>query len=77
MIGPNVSIPGANHNFDSIDVPMNMQGNTIKGTIIEDDVWIGANSVILDGIAIGKGSVIRAGSVVAKDVEPYSIVGGV
>lgn len=77
MIGPNVSIPGANHNFDSIDVPMNMQGNTIKGTIIEDDVWIGANSVILDGIAIGKGSVIGAGSVVAKDVEPYSIVGGV
>ena len=77
MIGPNVSIPGANHNFESINVPMNMQGNTIKGTIIEDDVWIGANSVILDGIAIGKGSVIGAGSVVAKDVEPYSIVGGV
>ena len=48
-----------------------------KGNIIvEDDVWIGSNCVILSGVKIGKGSIVGAGSVVTKDVEPYSIVGG-
>lgn len=48
-----------------------------KGDIvIGNDVWIGLNSTILDGISIGNGAVIAAGSVVTKNVEPYSIVGG-
>lgn len=48
-----------------------------KGSIIiEDDVWIGANSVILSGIKIGRGSIIAAGSIVTKNVEPYSVVAG-
>lgn len=48
-----------------------------KGSIIiKDDVWIGYGSIILAGITIGQGAVIAAGSVVVKDVEPYSIVGG-
>lgn len=56
------------------------QGNTSsysKGDIIiKNDVWIGLNCTILDGITIGNGAVIVAGSVLTKDVEPYSIVGG-
>jgi len=44
--------------------------------IIKNDVWIGLNCTILDGITIGNGAVIGAGSVVTKDVKPYSIVGG-
>ena len=44
--------------------------------IIKNDVWIGVNSTILDGITIGNGAVIAAGSVVTKDVPPYAIVGG-
>ncbi len=48
-----------------------------KGDIIvEDDVWIGYGSIILSGVKIGKGSIIAAGSIVTKDVMPYSIVGG-
>lgn len=48
-----------------------------KGGIrVEDDVWIGSNAVILDGVTVGRGSVIAAGAVVVKDVPPYSIVGG-
>ena len=43
---------------------------------IENDVWIGANSVIMPGIHIGNGAVIGAGSVVTKDVPDYAIVGG-
>lgn len=45
--------------------------------IIEEDVWIGSNVVILSGVKIGRGAVIAAGAVVTKEVEPYSIVGGV
>ena len=45
--------------------------------IVEDDVWIGANVTILPGVIIGKCSVIGAGSVVTKNVEPYSIYAGI
>lgn len=45
--------------------------------IIEDDVLIGANAVVLEGVKVGKGAVIAAGSVVVKDIEPYTVVAGV
>jgi acetyltransferase-like isoleucine patch superfamily enzyme len=45
-------------------------------TVIEDDVWIGCNSIILKGVTIGKRSIVSAGSVVTKDVQPDSIVAG-
>lgn len=44
--------------------------------MIEDDVWIGANAVIVDGVTIGAHSIVAGGAVVTKDVAPYSIVGG-
>lgn len=48
------------------------------GTVkIGNDVWIGANAVIFDDITVGDGAVIAAGAIVTKDVEPYSVVGGV
>lgn len=47
------------------------------GPIIEDNVWIGARAIILNGVKIGEGSVVAANSVVTKDVPPYSIAGGV
>ena len=46
-------------------------------TTIGNDVWIGARATILSGIKIGDGAIIAAGAVVTKDVEPYTIVGGV
>ena len=48
-----------------------------KDVVVEEDVWIGANVVLLSGVGVGRGSTIAAGSVVTKDVPPYSIVGGV
>lgn len=45
--------------------------------IIMDNVWIGAKCVIMRGITIGEGAIIAAGSVVTKDVAPYTIVGGI
>lgn len=46
------------------------------GVRIEDDCWIGAGAIILNGVTIGKGSVVGAGAVVTKDVAPYTIVAG-
>ncbi|MFA4995831.1 MAG: CatB-related O-acetyltransferase [Patescibacteria group bacterium] len=48
-----------------------------KLIIIGNDVWIGANSIVLDGVTIGDGAIIGAGAVVTKDVPPYAIMGGV
>lgn len=51
---------------------------TSKGGItLEDDVWIGQRATILDGVRIGQGAAVAAGALVTKDVEPYTIVGGV
>lgn len=48
-----------------------------KGPIIvKDDVWIGTDALILSGVVIGQGAIIAAGSVVTKDIPPYSVVGG-
>jgi acetyltransferase-like isoleucine patch superfamily enzyme len=77
MMGPRVGLFAENHNFDRTDIPMHQQGVKRKFIIIEDDCWIGTNSVILAGVTIGKGSVVAAGSVVTRDVKPYSVVGGV
>jgi maltose O-acetyltransferase len=75
-IGPNVVIPGAEHNIACGDRPIRRSGLIVKGTVIEDNVWIGANCVILDGVRIGSGSVIGAGSIVTKDVPPNKVVHG-
>lgn len=48
-----------------------------KKTIIGNILWIGARAIILSGVKIGDGAIIAAGAVVTKDVEPYTIVGGV
>ena len=77
LIGPYVTIYSTNHIFSSIDIPIKDQGQTEEEVIIEDDVWIGANSTILPGVKIGKGAIIAAGAVVTKDVPTYSVVGGI
>jgi len=53
------------------------QFDELVRTEVGHDVWIGARAMVLDGVTIGNGAIIAAGAVVVKDVEPYSIVGGV
>jgi acetyltransferase-like isoleucine patch superfamily enzyme len=78
MIGPHCCIAAGNHDYKQIEKPMRFAGNLAKGPIvIEDNVWIGANVTITDGVRIGRDAVVGAGSVVTKDVAPYDIVGGV
>ena len=52
------------------------EAGTKGGIVVEDDVWIGFGALILDGVTLGQGSVVAAGSVVTKNVPPYTIVGG-
>lgn len=77
MMSSNCAFIAANHNFDRTDIPMNRQGGTKAPIIIEDDVWIGYGVIITAGVHVGKGAILAAGAVVTKDVEPYTIVGGV
>jgi acetyltransferase-like isoleucine patch superfamily enzyme len=57
--------------------PMRYSGGPhLVETVVEDDVWIGHGAIILQGVRIGEGSVVAAGSVVTKDVPPYSIMAG-
>ncbi|MBX5187926.1 acyltransferase [Rhizobium sp. NZLR3b] len=76
-IASHASIVGFNHGFDDPDRPIHRQGVISLGIVIGDDVWIGANSVILDGVSIGNGAVIAAGAVVTQDIPALSIAGGV
>ena len=76
-IAPSTVIASANHTFLRRDIPIWKQDMKALGITIGDDVWIGANCTILDGVTIGNGAIIAAGAVVTRDVEEFSIVGGV
>ena len=76
-IGPFVAIIPSSHNYSRTDIPINKQGHTPGKVKICDDVWVGSHVAILKDVVIGEGSIIAAGAVVTRDVEPYSIVGGV
>jgi acetyltransferase-like isoleucine patch superfamily enzyme len=76
MIGPQTIFWGRDHGMKK-GINMNKQDHNYEPIMIGDDVWIGANVTILKGVKIGQGAVIAAGAVVTKDVDDYSIVGGV
>ncbi len=76
LMGPGVKMFSSNHGTESGE-PMTFQKRKEADIIIGDDVWIGANSIILAGVEIGKGAIIAAGSVVTRNIPPYVIVGGV
>ncbi|MGI6324105.1 MAG: acyltransferase [Bacteroidales bacterium] len=78
MIGPNLLIECSNHNYTHMGKTMFSYSSekSYKGISIEDDVWIGGNVVILDGVTIGEGCVIGASSVVTRSTPPYTICVG-
>lgn len=77
MIGPNVVLRASNHEHADPSKPIRAQGHRPGKIVVEDGVWIAANAVLLPDVTVGAHSIVAAGAVVAKDVPPYSIVGGV
>jgi acetyltransferase-like isoleucine patch superfamily enzyme len=76
LFAQNVVLSALNHNFEDITKPISEQGFSTKAITVDDGVWIGANAVVVPGVHIGRNSVIAAGSVVTKDVAPYTVVVG-
>ena len=72
-----ITVTALNHNFEDTNKRIDEQGISTNAVTIEDDVWIGANAVILPGVTIGSHCVVAAGAVVTKDVPPHSLVAGV
>lgn len=83
VIGDNVLIAAHcvfapfNHNYNDLHQNIYGQGENSKGIVIENNVWIGAGSQVLDGVRVGEGAIIAAGSVVTKSVPNNAIVAGV
>jgi acetyltransferase-like isoleucine patch superfamily enzyme len=76
MIAPNVVLRSANHNTERTDIPMREQGHSGGKITIENDVWIGAGTVISGTVNIGEGSIIGANSVVTRDIPEYTFCAG-
>lgn len=84
-IAENVYIRSANHNFHDLKIPIKNQSHSCAvldyenekySIVIEEDVWVGANAIILSGAFIGKGSIIAAGAVISNKIQEFSIVVG-
>ncbi len=77
IIGPNSILRGANHVFEDTARPIREQ-NHAPGTItLEQDVWLGAGVIVLPNVTIGRGTVVGAGSVVTRDLPPFSVAVGI
>lgn len=81
LFGPNVTIIGGNHRIKDVGIFIfdvkEKQPDDDLDVHVEDDVWIGANVTILKGVRVGRGAVVAAGSLVLKEVPPYTVAGGV
>ena len=75
-LGQHVFVAGFSHGFADGTKNSSVQPLTIKPTVIEDEAHVGANSVVVAGVTIGKRCQVGAGSVVTKDIPPFSVAVG-
>lgn len=76
VMGAYVQLLAENHNFESSAAPINRQGVSRRGIVVEDGCWLGNSVIVLDGVRIGRNSVIGAGSVVTHDIPADAIAVG-
>jgi len=77
IVGQYLSCHPENHNYESKEDLIRLQGVSRKGIEIGSNCWIGSKVTFLDGVNIGKGSIVAAGSVVTKSFPDFSVIGGV
>nr|WP_297911347.1 acyltransferase [uncultured Allomuricauda sp.] len=75
-LAQNIVLSGLNHNYEDVSKPIHAQGVSTAPIVVEEETWIGANTVVVAGVTIGKHSIVAGGSVVTKNVPPYSVVVG-
>lgn len=75
LIAAHCAITSVTHDHSNLNI--RFADLIFKPVIIEDDVWLGYGVIVLPGITIGKGAVVAAGSVVTKNIEPFTINAGV
>src|SRR5205814_1156385 len=75
-LGAYVQLLAENHEFTDPNVPINQQGVSRRGIVVEDGCWLGNSAIVLDGIRVGRRAVVGAGSVVTHDVPPGAVVAG-
>jgi acetyltransferase-like isoleucine patch superfamily enzyme len=75
-LAQNITLSGLNHNYEDVNMPIHVQGVSTSPIVIEDETWIGANVVVLAGVTIGRHCIVAAGSVVTKNIPPYSVAVG-
>ena len=75
-LAQNITLSGLNHNYEDVNLPIHVQGVSTALIIVEDDCWIGANVVAVAGVTIGKHSIVAAGSIVTKNIPPFSVAVG-
>ncbi|MFD1140769.1 acyltransferase [Larkinella insperata] len=76
IMAQHVVLSGLNHSYEDVTRSIREQPVVTRPIVIEEECWIGANAVITAGVTIGRHSVVAGGSVVTRDVPPYSVVGG-
>jgi len=76
IMAQHVVLSGLNHSYENVQLPIRDQRVTMRPIVVEDECWIGANVTITAGVTIGRHSVVAGGSVVTRDVPPYTVVGG-
>lgn len=75
-LGAYVQLLAEDHAFADCDLPINQQGVTRRGIVIEDGCWLGNNVIVLDGVRIGERAVIGAGSVVTRSIPAAAVAAG-
>jgi len=76
LVGPNCAILTSNYSYRELDIPLPAQGSVSKGVSIGNNVWLGANSVVLDGTEIGDNVIVSAGSIVSGIVPRNAVIQG-
>ncbi len=78
LIAPNVAILSISHNHEKLEKSIVNQGDSKPNApIIKKGAWLGRNVIVMPGITVGEGAIVGAGAVVTKNIEPFTIVGGV